>query len=51
MNFRSMRSAGTGGLSYAPHDVERDVGNQVEEKDADLEDRHAGVVKHVELLD
>ena len=35
----------------ATHNVEGDVGNQVEEKDADLEDRHPGVVKHVELLD
>ena len=35
----------------ATHDVESDVGNQVQEKYADLEDRHPGVVKHVELLD
>jgi hypothetical protein len=31
--------------------VERDVGDQVQEKYADLEERHPGVVKHVELLD
>ena len=35
----------------ATRDVESDVGNQVQEKYADLEDRHPGVVKHVELLD
>jgi hypothetical protein len=35
----------------ATHDVEGDAGNQVQEKYADLEDRHPGVVKHIELLD
>jgi hypothetical protein len=38
-------------FSCLTSDVERDVGNQVQEKYADLEDRHPGVVKHVELLD
>ena len=37
-------------ISCSTSDVEGNVGDDVQEENTELEDRHSGVVKHVELL-